>query len=422
MNIVVNYDNMRECDHKAIDLFEKAIEKEANGLMSDAIVLYRQAFKLNDKVDILYRSHKVPPAIKKVEEDKGKNGGVRVDESKVKKINVDKLVASFHNIEARAPNENDMNDDNLTIKFANIGLDGHEEVVTKPISPLINLPQDIWVYILEILIVQEPEAWFKYSITCKRNSYLGFYDSNIWRQICRLIYSNQRYYENIQYLQMVESNETDETLPIPKDLTRILPQYDNSWKKLLFNRPFIKFLGCYISVINYYSEGRNPFSTSWNNPVRTITYYRYLRFYPDGTVLKVLTILEPTKVVPYLLKHNDSINPPPSETLSVVKHVNNGPIKDSHKIFKGTWSISTGGEVSIVIDNGPVPYYKYFYHFQIKNLATVYKFNKLSWIKYYAVRKKMFEDDDREGELDTFGLRNETSFKFLRVKSYTVHL
>lgn len=410
---------MKESEVKAIALFEQAIEKESHGLMSDAVVFYRQAFKLNDQVDILYRSHKVPHAIKKAEEDKGKNGGVRVDEARVKKINVDKLIQSFYDIDAKAPQPNDESDDNLTIKFANVGLDNHEEVVIKPMSPLIDLPQDIWTHILEILIVQEPEAWFKYSITCKRNAYLGFGNSNIWRQLCNLVYPKQRYFENLQYLLVLGNDVKDSTLPIPKDLVTMLPQYQDSWKKLLFDRPFIKFLGCYISVINYYSEGKNAFSSSWNNPVRTITYYRYLRFYPDGTVLKVLTALEPTKVIPYLLKHNDSISPP-LDPSSQPRNAYTAPIKESHKILRGTWTISSGGEVVIIIDNGSVPYYKFFYHFQIKNLATVYKYNKLTWIKYYAVRKKMFDDDDREGEQDTFGLRNETSFKFLRVKSYTI--
>ena len=37
--------------------------------------------------------------------------------------------------------------------------------------------------------------------------------------------------------------------------------------------------------------------TGWNQPVHLVTYYRYLRFFPDGTIVKHLTTNEPTHVV-----------------------------------------------------------------------------------------------------------------------------
>lgn len=46
-------------DAEAILLFEKAIEKESHGLMSDAVELYRKAFKINEQVDALYRASTV---------------------------------------------------------------------------------------------------------------------------------------------------------------------------------------------------------------------------------------------------------------------------------------------------------------------------------------------------------------------------
>lgn len=410
---------LSESDHEAIGYFEQAMEKETHGLMSDAVAFYRKAFKINDQVDLLYRHEKVPHNINKLKQEAGKNTAVRVDEKAVKSINVDELLQSFEHVEASAPDPNNPEHVDLTIKFSNLGTDNHEEVADiKPVSPLIHLPNDIWSQILEILLITSGESWFNFSITCKKNAYLGLAQSNVWRKLCYLIYPNQNYYENKVY---IDSNQTPGNptidLPVPLDQLQILPQYNNLWKYMLHNRPFIKFHGCYISVVNYYSEGgKAENSLSWSNPVRTITYYRYIRFYPDGTCVKVLSSLEPDKVVPKLLKYNSQ--------KSVGTILQEHPLvpKEGHRIYHGRWTLSLSDEVHVVIENGSVPYYTFHYHFEIKPLAGIYKHNKLKWIKYYAIRKKINDDDDddRIGEETVFTLRNETAFKYLKVRSYNL--
>lgn len=424
-------------------------------MMSEAIDLYRKAYKLNEQVDILYREREVPQTSQRLKQEVGKNILKKVDEQKVKKINVTKLLDSFEGIDAHAPDPNnpDDNEEVLTIKFANLGQENREELADiKPISPLTRLPHDIWWLIFEILVLTSPEAWFKMSITCKKFAYLGLASSDIWRKLCYLVYNNQTYVEN-QYVQQIpedqesQENESrehgenafqphlvsihgntlvDMDLPIPRDLVKILPQYNDSWKHMFHNRPFIKFLGCYISVVNYHSEGGNTvFTNSWTNPIRIITYYRYLRFYPDGTCIKLLTTLAPDKVVPYFLKTSQTIDPlhnQASRNQSDLTHtqVATAISKESHRIFHGKWTISSDGEVNIKIENGSVPYYIFHYNFNIKSVGGISKFNKLTWSNFFGIRKQMTEDDDREGEITSFAIRNEKPFKFLRVKSYNV--
>lgn len=408
-----------EKDRNAIRLFEKAIEKESHGLMSEAVGYYRKAFKINDQVDLLYRKEKLPQTVKKIAEQRGKNSVQRVDENIVKKINVDELLLSFRHVPILPPDPLKGEGDAPTIKFANLGLEDDIPYV-EPISPLLNLPEDIWLSILETLIISSPESWFNFSITCKKLAYLGFQTSNIWRLLCNLVYMKQVYTENQMYLAntTAETETSPNSLPIPQDQLLILPQYNNSWKQMLRERPFIKFNGCYISVVNYYSEGgKQEFSSSWTNPVRTITYYRYLRFYPDGTCCKILSNLEPPKVVPNLLR-NAPMNSIMGISLENIKQ-GNVSVKENHKIYIGSWDISTTGQVQVKITEGSVPYYKFYYIFQIKNLGGIFKHGKLNWVEGYAIRKKMSEDDDREGERVNFSMKNETAFKFLRVKSYS---
>ncbi|CUM63705.1 uncharacterized protein PRCAT00001289001 [Priceomyces carsonii] len=420
-------DYVSDRDHEAISLFEKAVDRESHGLMSDAVEFYRRAYKINEQVDLLYRTQKLPHAVKRLQEEGGKNITKKVDEEKVKAIDVDKLLQSFAYAEVTAPDENSIDpQDSLVIKFANLGSNSQEKDLTvTEISPLMSLPSEVWNKILEHLIVMEPDSWFNFSITCKRNAYLGFGSSQLWQKLCYLVYPNQIYYENLVCMQNRTPSEpliNSDSLPVPLDQLVVLSQYKNSWKYMLRHRPFIKFGGCYISVVNYYSEGgKTEFSDSWSNPVRTITYYRYLRFYPDGTCVKVLSSLEPNKVVPYLLKLNTLRSLQHLDSTDLENGNNSSHIKESHKIYHGRWCLTTLGEVHIEINEGSVPYYDFYYRFEIKSLGGIFIHSKLTWIKYFAIRKKLpgeSHQDERVGEEINFSLKNEKPFKFLKVRSY----
>lgn len=397
---------------EALLLFDKATEKEQHGLMSEAVTYYRQAFKLNPQIDKVYREHKLPNAHAKLAKAHGKNYGRKIDPAKLKAINVDELLASFVDNVPLAPdptNAEHFDHEQVAIKFANLGLDNHEEFAEqKPVSILTKLPLEIWVRILTLLLQVDPEAWFNFGISCKKHAYYAFHSSQVWKRMCYLVYPNQSY---------LASNGAQEELPM--DPAFLLSQYNNSWKIMLRKRPFIKFLGCYISVVNYYSEGgRAELSTNWNNPVRTITYYRYLRFYPHGECVMALTRLEPNKVIPQFLRRNQLKrllkNPEGRENQSI------DPAEEPHKIFHGSWGIGADNTVHVEVTNGSVPYYDFHYHFQIRNLGGVPNHSKLSWISFHAVWKSTPGHEEREGETVDFQLKHEKDFRFLRVRLYTV--
>ena len=86
------------------------------------VEFYRKAFRINEKVDLLYRTKRVPHNVYKLKQQGGKNIAKRVDEAKVRSIDVDKLLESFLNAEAHAPDPNNpdqQHDDMVTIKFQN---------------------------------------------------------------------------------------------------------------------------------------------------------------------------------------------------------------------------------------------------------------------------------------------------------------
>lgn len=390
-------------DAQALHLFEVAMEKEQHGLMSDAIKYYRSAFKLNERVDLLYRKHKVPQAMAQHRDEHGKNSGRQVDMAVVKNIKVDQLLQSFAMIPARAPDEDHPDADHITIKVAGLDLNAP----SREVSPLLALPEEIWVHVLKILIDESPEAWFKFGITCKRNAFLAFASLVLWRHLCYLIYPLQSY----------EENAIEEVVPL--DPLQVLPQYGNSWKRMLRDRPFLKFMGCYISVVNYYSEGgRAELSSSLSNPVRVVTYYRYLRFYPNGECVMALTRLAPLKVVSQFLRKNKLgciVSNYESRDMSRVN-----PADEPHKIFRGRWTLSTDSKVHVVVEHGLVPYYTFHYHFTVGNIRAISNHCKLSWDRFYGVWKRTESMEEREGEVVDFSLKSEKDFKFLRVRSYTI--
>lgn len=408
---------LNESDTEAIKYFELAIEKESHGSMSDAVELYRKAFKINEKVDLLYRTHQVPLKINQIRTRHGDNSIANVNETIVSQINVDNLLRSFEHVEFQAPKPEVVNANTEFVDLSRLTL------TSDSISPLTQLPKDVWINIFEILVATDPEAWISLCLTCKKFAFLGF-SNDIWRLLCYLVYPRQNYEENQGFTHKISSQ--DEDLPIPRDQLKILPSYNDSWKSMLSNRPFIKFNGCYISVVNYYSEGgRGEFSSSWANPVRTITYYRYLRFYPDGTCIKVLTALEPQRVIPHLLKFNktrsilsvfDQVKQHGSANIPTSIH----QVKEGYRIYHATWTISTTGQVHVVLNEGSVVYYDFHYHFQVKSLSKVFKHNKLSWIKYYTIRKQIDDNDDDEriGEILELPLGKEKPFRFVKVKSF----
>lgn len=78
-----------------------------------------------------------------------------------------------------------------------------------------------------------------------------------------------------------------------------------TYRQLFRSYPRIRFNGCYISTVNYQRPGATSSSQiSWNTPIHIVTYYRYLRFYRDGTCISLLTTHEPVEVVHHLSKEN----------------------------------------------------------------------------------------------------------------------
>jgi len=157
---------------------------------------------------------------------------------------------------------------------------------------------------------------------------------NTWPIVCR------------KFLTLAATHSLWNTLclrDIPK--TFLPTDIQTDWQKVFIEQPRLRFDGVYISTCNYIRPGLSE--ASWNNPIWVVTYFRFLRFYKDGTCLSCLTTNEPKEVVHDLrwAQKADSRD-------VVISHSRNLALEEERKLkglSRGTWTATQTGEVSIQI-------------------------------------------------------------------------
>lgn len=158
---------------------------------------------------------------------------------------------------------------------------------------------------------------------------------------------------------------------------------------------------------------RSENSNSWTLPYKMVSYFRYYRFYADGTCLKIITILEPKKVIPKL--HKGYTVDEDAELMRENETNQENTVESFNKrswlrIFAGRYTISLQGDVETNCD-GPVEKYRFIDKFKIVNSGQHHRHNKLEWVDlgYYDTVNERHSSLNRENEKD---------FMFSRVKSY----
>lgn len=333
----------------AMEFFELATKKESIGQLHDAADFYRKAYKLNEKVDLEYREKlfSVPST---------DDGTVQRQPLKIldlSKIKVYKLLDTFSDCEIISEDEE---------------------------KPCIGvLPNEIIEHIMMDLMAVDTPTWVSLSLTCKRMVFIGFKSMNLWRYLSMELVYPAQYYKDCDGVKF-------------KQLIKI--QWGFNYYKMLNERPFLKFGGVYISKVTYMREGEMAEnSNSWNLPFRMITYYRYYRFYADGGCLKLLSVLDPEKVVRSMKRGQ----------------LNEGGDNKWLQIYHGRYTMTLQGDVETNCE-GSVPGYRFIDSFKIANGGKYHRHNKLQWKAMRCIR----------GEFDSeLSIRNERDFIFSRVRAFS---
>ncbi|KAK3715515.1 hypothetical protein LTR37_007003 [Vermiconidia calcicola] len=419
----------------ALEHYERAVEKETQGHLGDSIKHYRRAFKLDDGVQEAYKKKHFPPSYFIKPKTVNLNptsaavtvpgtGHHSLHGSRGLSSSVKQLIDQFSTLRIEAPPP-------------------PTDASPQSRSPLAELPEEILSQVLASLADSDVTSFARMARVCKRLAYLVFTEETIWRQIamghkygftamhydfaCDIEgFSLEANDEIARYLGNYDEEAADiEPPPTPEEraiafsaLTEQLlhTSYASSWRQMFRSRPRIRFNGCYISTVNYTRAGANSTNTlTWGAPVHVVTYFRYLRFFRDGTAISLLTTSEPADVVHHLTKENlhdhHSRNMLPSSVM-----------KDA---LRGRWRLS--GPASSVLDpvtkepemegdlhietEGVVPKLTYKLLFTLAHAGKGARNNKLAWKGFWSYNR--LTDDWGE-----FGLKNDRAFYWSRVRSY----
>ena len=401
----------------ALEHYERAVEREGEGNLGDSLSHYRKAYRLDAGVDRLYKNKHFPASsVPKPASPNPSDASVTVPNT------------AHHSLDGHPS----MSISQLlnSCQYSQIT---RAEPASEPsiasLCPLASVPSEILIKIVHSVASKDPAAFARLAQVCRRLAYLVSTEDSIWRSIC--ISSgygfNAMHYSwtstisgkplpttiedlDARFLQMTVDHEVNSLA-----ISLAYPSYRNMFQ----SRPRIRFNGCYISTVNYIRPGAATASqATWTSPVLIVTYYRYIRFFRDGTCTSLLTTSGPADVVHYLTKENLHTRHASGLPSAVMNHALRGRWKLSGNPYSIDVPVEDEGTVHVETEGADVdrPQPKYIYKLMLqlrsssKSLSAV-RNNKMTWLGYWSYNT--LTDDWAE-----FNLKNDRAFFWSRVKSY----
>ncbi|ORX35641.1 hypothetical protein BD324DRAFT_630936 [Kockovaella imperatae] len=267
----------------AVEIYARAVEQEQSGQLNEALLLYRRAFKLNDSVDKLYARSR----LKIAQEEDPTPTSMDVVSSMAPR----EAPYSFQRHLQFAPDyeskqSHRISDSPLTTIFnsrpeaSSATFLPSEENLPIPIE---SLPPELLELVFAHLDVLSLErfgaaSWKARWLTAR---------SEVWKSLVKSIYKPPGVIPTTW-----ARGRTQEDI-----LAELSERHAGEWRTVMLEEERIRMDGCYIAVCHYVRPGAGD---EWVAVTHTITYHRFLRFYPDGTVISFLTTDHPSDVVPIL--------------------------------------------------------------------------------------------------------------------------
>ncbi|THH27746.1 hypothetical protein EUX98_g6446 [Antrodiella citrinella] len=276
---------LSETQRTALEAYERAIVCEQRGELDEALQLYRKAFRGYDNVDRLHTHfEKASWAQEKV---KAKDGAGSSSQghthARTESKEVEQLTHAMHHLDVTVVSAQGASG-NVTGTLASLVSSWAESLQFLPEEErerepvfIARMPDEVLVHILANLDIASLEQF----ASVNRKARVLTLDSSIWRSFVQRIYKPPQI-------------QPDENIPT------LLADYLLDHRRMFVEHPRIRLDGVYIAVLHYTRRGLSE--NAWVNINHLITYHRYLRFYPDGTVLSLLANEEvaPQQVIPIL--------------------------------------------------------------------------------------------------------------------------
>lgn len=263
-----------ESRRKALDLYAQAVQAESQGQLENALALYRRAFRLDGNVDKAYYRFSLE---RELTSDFGtltihtparaanEKQAIRIEPSTSGPSH--KKALHYHALQS------------LLDAFPPLSqLSFLPELENQPVY-INNLPEEILVLILHYFIYDaDTRSIERFALVARRARVLTL-DSSIWRALVQLLY-------------------------VPPQLpfsALTLSSFDEDYRYYYTHQPRVRLDGVYIAVCHYVRRGHSE--NAWVHITHLITYHRYLRFLPDGTVISFLSsdaTASPAEIIPHL--------------------------------------------------------------------------------------------------------------------------
>ncbi|KAG6078239.1 hypothetical protein E4U15_004361 [Claviceps sp. LM218 group G6] len=456
----------------ALDHYEEAMAKEAEGNMGDSLMLYRRAYRLDHRVDRRYREKHFPASHQP--QKQGLIQQVSASTSTAAPLPPSTPSAAPAQIVSSKPDPASAPEpaaviilptEDLIASFSNLQIQpappAIEDTPPDP-CPISALPRELLVHILREVALHDVGDFARLSLVCKPLAYLVTTSQHIWRDIClgpKFGFSGMHYHWNkttdwrdlspppSSLLSPLETSSTDVLVQRRNHSTALsktlvgTPVYP-SWKHMFRSRPRIRFNGCYISTVNYIRMGQaSTNQATWGgSPVHIVTYYRYLRFFRDGTAISLLTTWEPSAVVGHLTREMLRLHQPQHQHRDNNAHASL-PSAVMQKAYRGRWRLSScrcssldddhehhygdeeahdserlcsAGEdeadLSVETETHD-PKYMFRMDLSLRTAGKAARNNKLVWRSHFSYNR--LTDDWAE-----FTLKHDKAFFFSRVRSY----
>ena len=268
----------------ALEHYEKAVEKESQGNLGDSLSHYRKAYRLDAKVDQSYKNKHFPAKSKRADVNPS-NAATTVPST-----------AHHSSKESTVP----LPTDELIKTFASLPILGADPLIPgdrPPPCPIKDLPHEVLLELLRHTAIIDPALFVRLARICKKLAYHVYTEKAIWKRVAlgpEFGLSGQLYSfaTDVQGREVIDRLLENEGADVP-NITHDAEQVhigekdfaaDEDWREVFHSHPRVRFTGVYISTVNYTrAGGASASQVTWNSPVHIITYYRYLRFFRDGT-------------------------------------------------------------------------------------------------------------------------------------------
>jgi F-box protein 9 len=322
---------------------------------------------------------------------------------------------------------------------------------TAPPCPLASLPTEILLHILAFVAADDVADFARLSRVCRRFAFIVATEERIWRDVCEHSLvgfgaMHRRWHVSLEQrggpVVGMDPSSAARFAAVQALRTRALVSsaYSSSWRAMLRARPRVRFNGCYIMTVNYTRSGAPGMAQVWGSPIHIVTYYRYLRFFRDGSLISLLTTRPPAEVVHFLTREaldehgGGRYHARAATWVSATSHPAKGALRGRWKLGgaagRGNDSVATQSdptgdgaesdadpdadpdEANLVIEtDGVNDKYLYRMELSLRTAGRRTRNNKLVWRAFRSYNR--LTDDWAE-----FEMRHDQPYLFSRVKSY----